>query len=76
MKLPLQKRTNNKDWWGNLLEWYYYGIVVGTKWQSSLVSGDYTITLLNGNGIFGNEYVRVREILLDLRPKINHINNH
>lgn len=49
---------------------------MGTKWQSSLVSGDYTITLLNGNGIFGNEYVRVREILLDLRPKINHINNH
>ena len=32
--------------------------------------------LLKGNRNFGNEIVRIGEILLDLRRKVNYLNSH
>ena len=38
--------------------------------------GDLLLLSLNGNGYVGNDIVDKREIQLDLRHKINHVNSH
>ena len=38
--------------------------------------GDDISILLKGNRSFGNEIVRIGEILLDLRRKVNYLDSH
>ena len=50
---------------------------IGLQWALSgnqvVYTGDDILILLKGNRKFGNELVRIREILLDLRLKVNYI---
>jgi len=46
---------------------------VGTKWQSSHMIGNIILISLKGNHKFGNEFVEIREILLDLWLKVNYV---
>ena len=52
---------------------------IGLQWALSgnqvVYTGDAILILLKGNRKFGNELVRIREILLDLRLKVNYINS-
>ena len=52
---------------------------IGLQWALSgnqvVYTGDDILILLKGNRKFGNELVRIREILLDLRLKVNYINS-
>ena len=52
---------------------------VGLQWELSgnqvVYFGDDILILIMGNRKFGNELVRIREILLDLRLKVNYINS-
>ena len=77
LKLYLQKRTSNKQWWGNLLEWVSS---IGLQWILSgnqvIIAGDTILTSLKGNRKFGNELVECWEILLDLRFKVYCTNRH
>ena len=49
---------------------------VGLQWELSgnqvVYFGDDILILIMGNRKFGNELVRIREILLDLRLKVNY----
>ena len=72
LKLFLQKRIRNKVlerksprvYFNSGLQWTLSGNQV--VWR-----GDAILILLKGNRKFGNELVRIREILLDLRSKVN-----
>ena len=50
---------------------------IGLQWALSgnqvVYTGDDILILLKGNRKFGNGLVRIREILLDLRLKVNYI---
>ena len=50
--------------------------IIGLQWALSgnqvVCSGDNILILLKGNHISGNGFVRIREILLDLRLKVNY----
>lgn len=46
-----------------------------TKWQSSHVFGDNTFVSVMGNHKLGNEFVDIREILLDLSRKVYYISS-
>ena len=50
---------------------------IGLQWALSgnqvVYTGDDILILLKGNHKFGNELVRIRENLLDLRLKVNYI---
>ena len=76
MKLFLQKRTNNKVLERKSPRVYFN---IGLQWALSgnqvVYTGDDILILLKGNRKFGNELVRIREILLDLRLKVNYINS-
>lgn len=50
---------------------------IGLQWALSgnqvVCFGDDILIFLKGNRKLGNEYVKIREILLDLRLKVNYI---
>ena len=74
MKLFLQKRINNKGLERKSPRVHFN---IGLQWALSgnqvVYTGDDILILLKGNRKFGNGLVRIREILLDLRLKVNYI---
>ena len=72
LKLLLQKRINNKGLERKSPRVHFN---IGLQWALSgnqvVYTGDDILILLKGNRNFGNEIVRIREILLDLRFKVN-----
>ena len=74
LKLFLQKRTNNKELERKSPRVH---ISVGLQWALSgnqvVCYGNVILNLLKGNRNIGNEIVRIREIQLDLRPKVNYV---
>ena len=73
LKLRLQKRIINKGLERKSPRVYF---IIGLQWTLSgnqvVCSGDVILILVKGNRKFGNELVRIREILLDLRSKVNY----
>ena len=74
MKLFLQKRINSKVL-GRKSPRVHFNVRL--QWALSgnqvVCSGDVILILVKGNRNFGNEIVRIREILLDLRLKVNYV---
>ena len=70
----MQKRTNNKELLRKSPRVYFN---IGLQWALSgnqvVCFGDDILIFLKGNRKFGNEFVKIREILLDLRLKVNYI---
>ena len=74
LKLFLQKRISNKVLERKSPRVHFE---IGLQWVLSgnqvVCLGNYILILLKGNHNFGNEIVRIREILLDLRLKVNYL---